>query len=339
MPQERLIGVDVGGTKSAVVLGERRGDGEVTVLERLAFATETGRGPEHAHEAFRERARALVDRSEEDGAAARAVGVSCGGPLDSRRGLVLSPPNLPGWDRIPVVEILEKETSLPTRLENDANAGALAEWLFGAGRGARNVVFCTMGTGFGTGMILDGRLYSGTNDNAGELGHVRLAGDGPAGYGKRGSVEGFCSGGGIAQLAHAHAVERLQRGETVGFCRSIAEAGQVTAKDVGEAAEAGDPAARELLAHVGRRLGQALATLIDIVNPERIVLGSIFARQHAFIWPECERVLREEALGQALEVCRVVPAELGESIGDLAALAVAVEALKEDRPPRAEGAS
>ena len=328
MSQERLVGIDVGGTKSAVVLGQRTGDGEVEVLERLAFATETERGPEHALGAFRERARQLVERCERDGLPARALGISCGGPLDSTRGLVLSPPNLPGWDRIPIVEMLEKETGLPARLENDANAGALAEWLFGAGRGARNVVFATMGTGFGTGLILDGRLYSGTNDNAGELGHVRLAEDGPAGYGKRGSVEGFCSGGGIAQLAHAHAVERLQRGETVGFCGSIAEAGSVTARDVGEAAEAGDAAAQELLADVGRRLGQALATLIDIVNPERIVLGSIFARQHAFIWPECERVLGAEALAPALEVCRVVPAELGESIGDLAALAVAVEAAK-----------
>lgn len=174
------------------------------------------------------------------------------------------------------------------RLENDANEGALAEWLFGAGRGTRNMVFCTFGTG-------------------------------------------FCSGGGIAQLAHAYAVERLQRGERVGFCRSLAEAGSVTAREVGEAAEKGDAAARELLAAVGRRLGQALAILVDVLNPERIVLGSIFARQHAFIWPECERVLREEALAPALAVCRVVPAELGERIGDLAALAVAMEAGREER--------
>jgi glucokinase len=328
--ETRLLGVDVGGTKSAVVLGQRADGDGVRVLERLAFATETERGPEHALGAIRERVQGLTDRSRREGSPVGAVGVSCGGPLDSRRGLVLSPPNLPGWDRIPIVDILREDTGLPVRLENDANAGALAEWLFGAGRGTRNMVFCTMGTGFGTGMILDGRLYSGTNDNAGELGHVRLAGEGPAGYGKRGSVEGFCSGGGIAQLAHAHAVERLQRGEEVGFCRSIAEAGGITARDVGEAAEAGDPAARELLADVGRRLGQALAVLVDVVNPERIVLGSIFARQHSFIWPECERVLHEEALAPALEVCRVVAAELGESIGDLAALAVSVEALEAD---------
>jgi glucokinase len=255
-----------------------------------------------------------------------AAGVSCGGPLDSRRGVILSPPNLPGWDEVPIVAMLHEATGLPVWLENDANAGALAEWRFGAGRGTRNMVFCTFGTGFGSGLILDGRLYSGTNDNAGEIGHVRLADEGPAGYGKRGSVEGFCSGGGIAQLAHAYAVERLQRGETVGFCRSIAEAGAVTARDVGEAAERGDPTAREVLAAVGRRLGQALAILVDVVNPERIVLGSIFARQHAFLWPECERVLREEALAPALAVCQVVPAELGERIGDLAALAVALEA-------------
>lgn len=328
--EARLLGVDVGGTKSAVVLGQREDDGGVRVLERLAFATETDRGPDHALGALRRRVRDLAERAKGEGRPVGAVGVSCGGPLDSRRGLVLSPPNLPGWDRIPIVDMLREDTGLPVRLQNDANAGALAEWLFGAGRGTRNMVFCTMGTGFGSGMILDGRLYSGTNDNAGELGHVRLAAEGPGGYGKRGSVEGFCSGGGIAQLAHSYAVERLQRGEVVGFCRSIAEAGGINAREVGEAAAAGDPAARELLAHVGRRLGQALAMLVDVVNPERIVLGSIFARQHAFIWPECERVLGEEALSPALEVCEVVPAELGESIGDLSALAVAVDALEAD---------
>lgn len=324
-----LVGVDVGGTKSAVVLGRRGPGGEVDVVDRIAFATETHLGPPVALGRIREGVVSLVGRARASGTPASAVGVSCGGPLDSRRGVVLSPPNLPGWDGIPIVRMLHEATGLPVRLENDANAGALAEWRFGAGRGTRNMVFCTFGTGFGSGLVLDGRLYSGTNDNAGEIGHVRLADEGPAGYGKRGSVEGFCSGGGIAQLAHAYAVERLQRGEAVGFCRSLAEAGAVTARDVGEAAERGDPAARELLAAVGRRLGQALALLVDVVNQERIVVGSIFARQHAFLWPECERVLREEALAPALAVCRVVPAELGERIGDLAALAVALAAAEE----------
>ncbi len=166
---------------------------------------------------------------------------------------------------------------------------------------------------------------------AGELGHVRLDTEGPAGYGKRGSVEGFCSGGGIAQLAQNYAIERLQRGEPVAFCANPANAGSITARDVGDAAEAGDPTAREILAAAGRRLGQALAILVDLVNPERIVLGSIFARQHAFIWPECERILRQEALPRALEVCQVVPAELGDRIGDLAAIAVAARAGAEAR--------
>jgi glucokinase len=326
MDRTVLIGVDIGGTKSAVVLGQTGPDGGMEVVDRQVFPTEADRGPEHAIAKIRESVRNAEKAALRENARAVAVGVSCGGPLDSRKGLVLSPPNLPGWDCIPIVELLSEDTGLPVKLENDANAGALAEWMFGAGRGTRNMIFCTFGTGFGSGLIIEGRLYSGTNDNAGELGHVRLEADGPAGYGKRGSVEGFCSGGGIAQIAHAYAIERLQRGEKVAFCRSIPEAGSITARDVGEAAGAGDPAAREILAAVGRKLGRTLAVAVDILNPEMIVLGSIFARQHSFIWPECERVLREEALPLSLGVCRIVPAELGERIGDLAALAVAMEA-------------
>src|SRR5690606_15592063 len=130
-----------------------------------------------------------------------AIGISCGGPLDSRRGVILSPPNLPGWDRIPVVEVFQQAFKVPVALQNDANAGALAEWLWGAGRGSHNMIFLTFGTGMGAGLILNGQLYSGTNDLAGEVGHIRLAPDGPVGYGKAGSFEGFCSGGGIKQLA------------------------------------------------------------------------------------------------------------------------------------------
>ena len=123
-----LVGVDVGGTKSAVVLGRRRAGADVEVVERVAFATETDRGPAHALGRIRERVVSLVERARAGGTPVSAVGVSCGGPLDSRRGVVLSPPNLPGWDGVPIVAMLHEATRLPVRLENDANAGALAEW-------------------------------------------------------------------------------------------------------------------------------------------------------------------------------------------------------------------
>ena len=183
-------GIDIGGTKCALVSGDDAGN----VLFRREIRTRECAG-------WREVLGALFEALPEQ--RPEAVGISCGGPLDAARGLILSPPNLPGWDEVPIVGAVSGRFGVPAFLQNDANACALAEWRFGAGRGARNMVFLTFGTGFGAGLILDGKLYSGTNDMAGEIGHVRCEPDGPVGYGKAGSFEGFCSGGGIEQLSAA----------------------------------------------------------------------------------------------------------------------------------------
>jgi glucokinase len=314
-----LVGVDIGGTKSAVVLGHPDGSAAMCVLDKAAFPTVGG--PEPVLERIAETARLMMGRMGAPGA--EAIGISCGGPLNSRKGLVLSPPNLPGWDEVPVVSILSERMGAPAFLQNDANACAVAEWKYGAGKGCRNMVFLTFGTGMGGGLILDGRLYSGTNDLAGEVGHLRLAEDGPRGFGKHGSFEGFCSGGGIAQMARAEVETRLARGETVRFCADRAKAQELTARDVGEAATGGDPVAREILAQSGRYLGRGLAVLIDVLNPERIVIGSIYGRCIEFLRPSMEEELRREALAPAARVCSIVPAGLGETIGDYAALAIA----------------
>ncbi len=175
-----------------------------------------------------------------------AVGRRCGGPLDSTQGLILSPPNLPGWDRVDVVTPFRERFGVPTSLQNDANACAVAEWQWGAGRGVRSMVFLTFGTGMGAGLILDGRLYAGASDMAGEVGHIRLAEDGPLGYGKRGSFEGFCSGSGIARLAQSRALEAIQAGTPPAFCPTLADLDKVTAASVGKAAQAGDLLARAI---------------------------------------------------------------------------------------------
>ncbi|HIV27055.1 MAG TPA: ROK family protein, partial [Candidatus Ornithocaccomicrobium faecavium] len=153
-------GLDIGGTKCALVTGTE----DCQVLSRCAVATADFASWQSLLEAL------LAQAPQE---APAAIGVSCGGPLDSRNGRILSPPNLPGWDDVPIVEWLKSRVGAPAFLQNDANACALAEWRFGAGKGCENMVFLTFGTGFGAGLILDGRLYSGTNDMAGEVGHVR----------------------------------------------------------------------------------------------------------------------------------------------------------------------
>mgnify|MGYP000912434193 FL=1 len=257
-----------------------------------------------------------------------ATGVSCGGPLDSKTGVVMSPPNLPGWDNIPVVKMLTERYGFKAGIQNDANACALAEWKFGAGRGTENMIFMTFGTGLGSGLILNGKLYAGTNDMAGEVGHIRLSGFGPVGYGKAGSWEGFCSGGGIAQLARTIIMEKFQMGEKVSFCQSADELSNINAQLVAEAAMKGDELALNIYRISGEYLGKGLSVLIDILNPEMIVIGSIFARSKELLEPHAMKIIEKEALAHSRNVCRIVPAMLGEELGDFAALSVASNLLQ-----------
>ena len=257
-----------------------------------------------------------------------AIGVSCGGPLDSRTGVVMSPPNLPGWDNIPIVKLLGDRFGIRTGIHNDANACALAEWKFGAGIGARNMAFLTFGTGLGAGLILDGKLYAGTNDNAGELGHIRLSDFGPVGYGKCGSFEGFASGGGIAQLARFKVSEKHQMGQRVSWC-APGQLDEITARDVADAAAAGDELALEIYRISATYLGRGLAIVIDLINPEVIVIGGIYTRNREMMEPFVLREIEREALSHARRVCSIRPAALGEQIGDYAALSVAADLIKE----------
>ncbi|MBN2472394.1 MAG: ROK family protein [Anaerolineae bacterium] len=322
-----LAGVDIGGTKCAVVLG-RPAEGTITLAEKHRFPTPPTFSATLAQ--IIATLTGLLRAYPQEPLA--GIGISCGGPLDSRAGLILSPPNLPAWDGVNVVTPLAERFGVPVALQNDANACALAEWQWGAGRGCRNMIFLTFGTGMGAGLILDGRLYTGTNDLAGEVGHVRLAPDGPLGYGKAGSFEGFCSGGGIANLARDVAREQIEAGRAPAYCPGLADLPGVTAETVAAAAAAGDAAALAVYRTAGQMLGRGLAILIDILNPERIVIGSIYLRQQALLEPVALEVLQQEALALARAVCTIVPAGLGEQVGDYASLAVAA-ALPGQGPP------
>jgi glucokinase len=319
-----LAGIDIGGTKCAVCLGETAGD-QVSVRGKRRFATLAS--PGETLDAIRAALEALLEEHQ-GGVNLQAIGISCGGPLDSRRGIVLSPPNLPGWDAIDVAGPLRERFNVPVGLQNDANACALAEWKWGAGRGCRNLIFLTFGTGMGAGLILDGRLYSGSNDLAGEVGHLRMQPHGPVGYGKAGSLEGFCSGGGLARQAQSVALEQLQLGQPPSFCQNYADLAGITAEKVALAARAGDPLALRVFQTTADELGRGLALLVDLLNPERIVIGSIYHRQRELLEPAALAMLAREALPLALSVCQVVPAELGESVGDLASLSVALNLLE-----------
>lgn len=315
---QQLLGIDIGGTKCAVIFGIDT-DGVISIADKVRFDTtdvQTTIGR------ILSELKGMCARHSLDASNTRGIGISCGGPLDSRKGIVMSPPNLPGWDNIPIVKLVEDATGIPASLQNDANACALAEWKYGAGRGTRNMVFLTFGTGLGAGLVLDGRLYSGTNDNAGELGHIRLSEFGPVGYGKAGSVEGFASGGGIAQLAASAVKEKLMMGQKVAWCPD-GDLSAITARTVAEAAKAGDELAKSVYRTSATYLGRALAMVIDMLNPEVIAIGSIFVRAEELIRPFMQAAIERDALPGAAAVCKVKPAELGESIGDIAALSLA----------------
>lgn len=312
-----VLGFDIGGTKCAVMTAQWDGS-HIQLLKKEVCPTDLSVSPEAMLERLMQMAD-CISNSKPD-----AIGISCGGPLDSRKGIILGPPNLPGWDHVEIVRLLEGHYHVPAKLQNDANACAVAEWKFGAGKGCQNLVFLTFGTGLGAGLILDGRLYSGTNDNAGEVGHIRLDRFGPVGYGKAGSFEGFCSGGGIAQLGCTMAQEKAQQGIYPLYFQKGMSPQDVTAKAIAEAAYAGDETALEVYRICGEYLGRGLSILMDILNPERIVLGSIFSRSRDLIWPAAEQVIQQEALSLCAACCEVVPAALGENIGDYAAIATAI---------------
>ena len=328
--KQYTLGIDIGGTKCAVVLGGTQIPCENSrhfILDKECFPTQTQLGPEHTISRLYETVDHILERNHITTAALAGIGISCGGPLNHLTGVICDPPNLYGWTNIPIVELFTNRYQVPVYLQNDANACALAEWKFGAAKGCSNIIFLTFGTGMGAGLILNNQLYCGANDMAGEVGHIRIASNGPVGFGKTGSFEGFCSGSGIAQLARTVAMEALQKGQPPAFCPTIAQLDTLNAKNVAEAADNGDPLAAEVYRLCGENLGKGLSILVDTLNPEMIVLGSIFQRSATLLWPAARKIMVKETLPQSFQACKVVPSLLGEQIGDYAAISIILSQL------------
>lgn len=309
-----LVGIDLGGTKCAVSVGMEQPEG-FRLLRREAIAT-----PADQQDAMH--ALCAMARRMTEGETVAGTGISAGGPLDAAQGMLLSPPNLPGWRDVSLTAMAQECLHAPAMLENDANACALAEWRWGAGKGSGLMAFLTFGTGLGAGIVADGHILRGASGDAGELGHWRLREFGPSGYGKTGSFEGFCSGGGLRQLALTVGERYRQNGAVPGYPLSS----NVSAKETAEAARAGDPAALEVFGLCADALGRGLSLLLDFLNPDCVVLGSIYTRCRDLLEPRMRAVLAAETLPRALAACRVLPAALGEQIGDYAALAIAKSA-------------
>ena len=308
-----ILGLDVGGTKTACVEGTQDG----RILQRIEM-------PTRAQEPFSDTFPAIVGRMREVAAIAieagrmiSAISVSIGGPLKIADGILIDPPHLPGWHHVPLkMHLLEAFPAIPVYVEHDGNAGALAEFYFGVGKsrpGLEHLIFLTFGTGIGAGLIVNGRILRGASDTAGEIGHWRLAEDGPLGFGKRGSWESFASGAGLVELAAQMYPSRWRQ--------------ETPIRDLVNAMLREDREALEVATAAGHWMGRGLALLIDAFNPQVIVFGSLGVVLGERVLGPARKVIAAEALPQAAAACKLVPAALGASLGDVASLMAAITAL------------
>jgi len=303
-----VIAVDLGGTQIRVGLSDLEGN----FLRRVACPTEAAQGLEVV-------LRRLVARIQEvrqgipDGDIL-GVGIGSPGPVDALAGLIISPPNLPGWEEVPLRDLLEQRLSLPVRLANDANAAALGEWAFGKGRGRQNVAYVTISTGVGGGVIAEGRLLLGHRGLAAEVGHMTLQSDGPrCNCGNYGCWEALASGTAIAREG-AEVVRAGRAPLLAEMCHNVPE--DVDARMVGEAAGQGDGASRRIIELAGYYSGIGVANLIHLYSPEIVLIGGGVSKQGALLFDP----LRQVVLERVMPPYRSVPIEAAALEADVGLL-------------------
>jgi glucokinase len=302
-----VLAIDIGGTKLAA--GVVRDDG--VQLSRGRSPTDVAQGPDAAMERLVTLCRQVVADARISLDDIAAVGVGCGGPLDTKRGVTLAPPNLPGWDEYPLVRKLESALGRPVQLDNDANAAALGEHRFGAGRGFEHLVYFTISTGIGGGVILGNRLYRGANGNAAELGHIQVKYDGwPCACGGQGCIEAFASGTNIARRAR----EKTGRAD-------------VTTQDVVSAARAKEPWALEVWDDTVQVLSAGIASAINAFNPQRVILGGGVTAAGDLLFEPVRRLALSRAMKPLAKGVDIVHAQLADQVGVMGAAAVALSAL------------
>lgn len=297
-----MLALDIGGTKLAAGVVDRAG-----VVHSFAVEpSRAGEGPTPTLARLFDLGRRAVDESGIDWPAIEAVGIGCGGPLDSERGVLIAPPHLPGWRDVPVTELAEQALGRAATLENDATAAAAGEHRWGAGAGVRNMVYLTISTGVGGGVVIDGSLYRGSSGNGGELGHVTIDWHGRRchGCGRLGCLEAYVSGTSIA--------ERAQE----------AGLGFATAADVAAAARAGDAGAVRLWDETVEALSCGLTSIVNLFEPELVVLGGGVTRSGELLLDPVRSAVRAGAMRPAGEAVDVVLSPFGDHVGVVGAAAI-----------------
>ncbi len=313
--KKTAIGVDIGGTSVKLGLVDGRGK----ILDRSVFVTKDFPGRNRFLKELSSQIFELSAKAKSRGLVVAGVGIGAPGPIDVERGFVYSFPNIPGWRNTPLKIILEKKIKLKVCVDNDANAMALAEYMFGAGLGSRSMIALTLGTGIGGGLVIDGKLFHGSTFSAAETGHLQINEGGPlCACGNRGCVEAYVGNGYFIRELQ----RRLDGGAKSILSQWIRQGRQLTPKLAQEATRAGDVFCKKMWEEAGAHLGTALAGLVNILNPDRIVIGGGIALGGEMVFGPVRRTIAKKAFPIAARSAKVLPAKLGADAGVVGAAAL-----------------
>lgn len=310
MAKER-IGIDVGGTNVKIALVDNKGK----IIYSNSIPTRAEMGYEYTINNMKEAITELIKETKSDPKNIESIGFGFPGQIDYQKGIVRLAPNIPGWVDVPIAEIMEKEFGIPTRVDNDVRCAALGELNYGAGQGCENLICITVGTGIGSGLVINGKLVRGASNAAGEIGHIKLdMNGGPlCGCGDRGCLEAFASGPSIVAMAE----EYIKGGKSTKY-RELANP-DITPYIVSEAAKQGDPVAKRIFTIVGEYIGIGLASVVNLLNPEKIIIGGGVAAAGDLLLTPIKESLIKRAMPIAGSAVELVPAQLGNSAGVIGA--------------------
>lgn len=306
------IGIDVGGTNVKIALVDS--DGKIGYSNTIPTRAEMGY--EYTINNMKQAIRDLMTETKLSAKDIEGIGFGLPGQVDFKSGIVRLITNIPGWVEIPLAKMIEDEFHIPTRIDNDVRCAALGELNFGAGKGCENLICITVGTGIGSGLIINGKLVRGASNAAGEIGHIKLQmHDGPiCGCGDTGCLEAFASGPSIVAMAE----EYILGGKSTKY-REMANGGTITPFIVAEAAKAGDPVARRIFTRMGEYIGIGMASVVNLLNPERIIVGGGVADAGDILLNPLKETIKKRAMKIAGETVQVVPAQLGNTAGVIGA--------------------
>ena len=302
------IGIDVGGTNVKIALVDTKGK----IVYSNSVPTRAEMGYEYTVNNIKQAIYDLLKETKLTTKDIEGIGFGFPGQVDYKAGIVRNAPNIPGWVEVPIAKLIEDEFKVPTRVDNDVRCAALGELKYGAGKGCENLICITVGTGIGSGLILNGKLVRGASNAAGEIGHIKLQmNDGPiCGCGDTGCLEAFASGPSIVAMAEDY----IKGGKSTKF-REMASGGQITPYIVCEAAKAGDPVAQRIFTITGEYIGIGLASVVNLLNPERIIIGGGVADAGDLLLAPLTETLKKRAMKIAGSAVEVVPAQLGNTAG------------------------